>query len=273
MGGEPHPAKAVPGDAVEHGQGAGPEAHVDAPGGLIHAYVVGVLPQPDRPQEGERRTVENAAGAVTAVGDHQTGRRGKERDALGLVESGQAARPAAGAKIDDLDRVVPERGQEEPLPRGVQGHVIEAALDPRERDGLEQAQGLSTAGGREPGRTGQDAERGDDRPRAARDHVPGTAPTTCLVSSALRASENTRISPRLSWGSSLRSTWSLKRFSSSEKRRASCSTKYSATSGATLTVMRRSPPIATTRRIARSSLTSMVSRLRCLPSPAQCGQF
>ena len=56
-------------------------------------------------------------------------------------------------------------------------------------------------------------------------YVPGTVPTTCFVSSALRAIENTRISPRLSCGSSLRSTWSRKRFSSSAKRRASCSTK------------------------------------------------
>ena len=64
----------------------------------------------------------------------------------------------------------------------------------------------------------------NERFHAAAGYVPGTAPTTCLVRSCF-LSVKTRISPRLSWGSSLRSTWSLKRFSSSAKRRPSCSTK------------------------------------------------
>ena len=63
-------------------------------------------------------------------------------DALGFVETRQAAHVRARLDVDDFDRVVPERRHEQPVTGATEGQVIDTAFDPRQLDRPNEAEPL-----------------------------------------------------------------------------------------------------------------------------------
>src|ERR1043166_1320718 len=91
-------------------------AHVDAAGRPVVAHVVRVVGEFDALDFFLKRRVEKVAGAAFGVGDVELPRFGNKADALRLAQAGDRVDAVARLEVYDLDRVVAERGVEEPLP-------------------------------------------------------------------------------------------------------------------------------------------------------------
>ncbi|MDQ2802898.1 MAG: hypothetical protein M3Y41_09520 [Pseudomonadota bacterium] len=120
--------------------------HVAGPG--IDADVIGVIAQRDRAHRSQILRPEHAHAAIPGIGDDHQVRFGRVSNALGLAQSGKATDDARGYKVDNVDGVVPELGDEEPLAPKVYRHVIDAALDAVERNGSLKHERRLSIGGR-----------------------------------------------------------------------------------------------------------------------------
>ncbi|MER9237102.1 hypothetical protein NKI56_34885 [Mesorhizobium sp. M0622] len=73
-------------------------------------------------------------GPVAAIGNGDHVLIGKICDALRLLQAGDPMEDLTGVKVDNIDAVVTEFGDEQPPPNTIDRHVIDAARDVFERD-------------------------------------------------------------------------------------------------------------------------------------------
>src|ERR1043165_8116881 len=133
-------ADALAARRVDDAERSGAVAHVDAAGRRVVAHVVRVVGEFDALDSFIKRRVENVAGAAFRVGDVELVRFGNKADALRLAQAGDRVDAVARLEVYDLDRVVAERRDEEPLPFEIDGEVIDPAFNVGQRDGLYEAQ-------------------------------------------------------------------------------------------------------------------------------------
>src|SRR5207237_333843 len=92
----------------------------------------------------ESPSIERLAGAVGATGHEKLlNVRGIE-DALWLAEAGDTAHPLARSEIDHFHGVVLEGGDKQPMAFEVNGEMVQASGDFRQRDRLREPQRLGT---------------------------------------------------------------------------------------------------------------------------------
>ena len=118
---------------VDDGQAAIAISDQNLIGGAVHADIVGVLAKIDLPGRGIIRSRENAHRSVARVCDVKRIRRRHISEALWLSQSGNRLNEFTFLEVDDPDGVVAEFGNEEPLPRQIDRHVIDwPRTSPRE---------------------------------------------------------------------------------------------------------------------------------------------
>src|SRR2546427_3793915 len=107
-----------------------PDVHL-ARAGVI-ADVVGVIESLDALDARERSPVQDIDAVGAAVRDIDAIELGQVKDPLQLAESVQAPFPAIRFHVDDFERVVPQCGDEEPLPLQVNPEMVDAPLHGRQ---------------------------------------------------------------------------------------------------------------------------------------------
>ena len=112
---------------VDDGQAAIAISDQNLIGGAVHADIVGVLAKIDLPGRGIIRSRENAHRSIARVCDVKRIRRRQVSDALWLLQSPHRSNDLFVLEVDDPDGVVAEFGNEEPLPRQINRHVIDSA--------------------------------------------------------------------------------------------------------------------------------------------------
>ncbi len=111
-------------------------ADIDLSGRGIVANVIGVFQSVDVCAANECRARKEIDATAAAVGDEQRLRFGQPGDTLRLLQRLEAHAAPPGAKIDHLDAVVSERGDEQTLAIEIDVEMIDAAADIGQRDGL-----------------------------------------------------------------------------------------------------------------------------------------
>ena len=112
---------------VDDGQAAIAISDQNLIGGAVHADIVGVLAKIDLPGRGIIRSRENAHRSIARVCDVKRIRRRQVSDALWLLQSPHRSNDLFVLEVDDPDGVVAKFGNEEPLPRQINRHVIDSA--------------------------------------------------------------------------------------------------------------------------------------------------
>src|SRR5580700_8371882 len=102
-------------------------------GGIV-AQVVDIAVEVDLLNEIQTRAIKDAQFAF-AAGDEELLHVGRVDYALGIRNSGDAASTNAGADIDDLDAVVPQRGNEQ-LILAIEPEMVETPLHTRYVNGF-----------------------------------------------------------------------------------------------------------------------------------------
>ena len=105
-------------------------------------HVIGIVSQGRGPREVIVGAVEPLHVAALTVRHCHALRIRNGLQPLRLVEPWQALRDRAGFEVDHFHRVVAERGDEEPLRRDIDRHVIDTALDAGKIDRPDQNEGL-----------------------------------------------------------------------------------------------------------------------------------
>jgi hypothetical protein len=75
-----------------------------------------------------------------------------ERDALGLLLAGELFHHLAGLKVDDVQGVVRQVSNEQPIPFVIDGQMVEPTRLAGERNGLNQFERFRVVGVRRPSR-------------------------------------------------------------------------------------------------------------------------
>ena len=136
VGGQFDAADEFGGGGVNDGEGAFAVAEPGEFGLRVEAQVVGVGQGGEVLEHFVVGAAEDLQGAVVAVGHDDLVLVREIEDAGGLGHSGDAPDALAGGEVNDFQGVVAEGGDKEPLAFRVDGEVVEAAFDARERDGL-----------------------------------------------------------------------------------------------------------------------------------------
>ena len=126
----------------------------------IDADVVGVRAEIEPAGLAVLRAVVEAHRAVARIGDEQEIERRQVADALRVAQPADAVHHLARRDVDHADAVVAELGDEQPMMREVERHVVDAADHLAERDFGFELQRLGRRGG---AACGGERERQDAR--------------------------------------------------------------------------------------------------------------
>src|SRR5262245_61974034 len=96
--------------SINNAEPAVSETDIHAAGGCIVSNVVGVIGKLYGLNHLERRSIEHVASAAFRIGDENLVKFRNETDTLRLMQTGDAMDTLARAKIQNLYRVVPKRG-------------------------------------------------------------------------------------------------------------------------------------------------------------------
>src|SRR5262245_6039884 len=140
MAGELELAGRVAGSGIERPQRALAVTDVDLTGLCVIAEVVRVLQSVDPPDRRKRGRVKDIDPISVPARYEQPIRLCYIGKPLRLTESLEAPDATPALQVDDLDGVVAERGNEQPLTCDIDSHVIDAAFDFWQRDGLNKLQ-------------------------------------------------------------------------------------------------------------------------------------
>ena len=102
----------------------------------VEAQIVGVVHAGDAAHFGVARAVENAARPVIAIRHDEQIFLREKKHAGRLLQSRDRVQTFPRGDIHDFERVIPERGEKEPVRRRVRRRVIEAPFDAGQREGL-----------------------------------------------------------------------------------------------------------------------------------------
>ena len=108
----------------------------------VDANIVGIIAERDSARRGKVRGLEQPDRSVARVGDQDDIGTRRIADTLRLAQSGEPMQRHTGDDIDDVNRVVAEFGDDEPLASRVECHVIDPAAHVVQRNGLLQHQRL-----------------------------------------------------------------------------------------------------------------------------------
>jgi hypothetical protein len=100
----------------------------------VDPEVVGIALQIDHARRLERRAAKQAHRAISGVRHIDRIGRLHIADALRLLQAGDPLAKLARLEIDHAEAVIAKLGDEQPLPREIGRHVIDAALDGAERN-------------------------------------------------------------------------------------------------------------------------------------------
>src|SRR5947209_17499609 len=125
--------------STEDGQRARAVADINASARRIVADVIRVCAQADGLQRLERIAGQKSNAAVAARCDDDCTRLREIRDTLRFVEAGEAHDPLALLEVNHLQRVIPQRGHEQPLSFEVNGYMLDPTLHLRERKAVDEA--------------------------------------------------------------------------------------------------------------------------------------
>ena len=103
-------------------------------GGAVHADIVGILAKINPTGRGIIRSGKNAHRSIARVCDVKRIHRRHVSEALRFPQSGNRLNDLALLEVDDPDGVVAELGNEEPLPRQINRHVINSTAHFAERN-------------------------------------------------------------------------------------------------------------------------------------------
>src|SRR5439155_16046747 len=140
MTGKRDVAQAVACPSVDDPDRAAAVSHVDSIRLCVVPDVVGVAGEAQSWQMMKRRPVDHVARAVAAVGNEEACGNVRETETLWLAEPTKTPFPPSRPKVDNLNRPISERGDEEPLSLGIDRHMVNATFDPGERDRLNEPQ-------------------------------------------------------------------------------------------------------------------------------------
>jgi len=101
--------------------------HVQLPGRSVVSHIVGITADVDGPARLHRGRVDQLERSGVAVRDSDGVEVGNGRHALGLVKTGQRSEVLVFRGIENFDRVIAERGDEQVLARGIERQVIDAS--------------------------------------------------------------------------------------------------------------------------------------------------
>jgi hypothetical protein len=99
--------------------------------------IVGIRRELQDKERLQRVAAEHPARAIATIGYQDPLPFGQVEDALGLIQSPDAANQAAFAQVQDFDAVVTQGNNEEAFACKIDRHMIDSVLDSGEGDGLD----------------------------------------------------------------------------------------------------------------------------------------